>query len=111
MSHKSKLMLPILAAIVGIAASAFTTVKPNSRSGNLSDTWYQYNGAQTPAARKTASNYAKISSDPLCAETKNECAVELNQDFGNTPDFSNVSFDSNGFPIGGSAFVANEKQN
>lgn len=110
---RNKLMLPVLAVIVGVAASAFTTTRPNSKATNLSDTWYQYDGPaqQTIQDRETASNYIKISADPLCNTSNNECAVELNQDFGNTPNFSNVSFDSNGFPNGGSSFVKNEQQN
>lgn len=113
MKNKSKLMLPILAVIVGVAASAFTTTRPNSKATNLSDTWYQYDGPaqQTIPDRETASNYIKLSGTPLCSGANNECAVELNQDFGNTPNFSNVTFNSNGFPIGGSSFVTNEEQN
>ena len=37
MSHKSKLMLPILAVIVGVAASAFTVNNYKSSADNL---WY-----------------------------------------------------------------------
>jgi len=105
---KHKLMLPILAAIVGVAASAFTTVNTVTKDEG---TWYMYNGPtqQTQQTREDATNYIKISGDPLCSDTKDECAVELNQNFGNTPNFSNVSFDSDGFPSGGTSFVTNEK--
>ncbi|HEY6083416.1 MAG TPA: hypothetical protein VIU45_08165 [Chitinophagaceae bacterium] len=103
---KSKLMLPILAVIVGVAASAFT-ISP-LKKGNQANVVYKYiSPDQSADARKTASNYEKGTT--TCSGSVNECAVTLNQDFGNTPDFTNVTFDGSGFPIGGSAFVSNAK--
>jgi hypothetical protein len=105
MLHKSKLMLPILAAIIGVAASAFT-VKPLTKASN---TVYVYNSTdQSIQARETASNYIKGSED--CSGSGDECSVTLNQDFGTNPNFTNVTFDSQGFPDGGSAFLSNAQQ-
>ena len=111
MSYKSKLMLPILAVIAGVAASAFT-VGPTYHARKLNSYIYQYNGAQTPAQRILSSNYTIVSS-VSCTGSDDECAVTLNQDFGTHPDFSNgkVTFDANGMPDGGSAFVSNSQKN
>lgn len=106
MTHKSKLVLPILAVIVGIAASAFT-VKPETKASN---TVYMYNSTdQSIQARETSSNYIKGS--VTCSGLGDECSVTLNQDFGTHPVFTNVTFDSStGMPNGGSAFVSNAQQ-
>lgn len=91
-------------ALVLAICSAFTI--PPLKGGKQTNTIYKYISTdQSVTARETASNYQKGSA--TCPGSANECAVTLNQDFGMTPDFSNVTFDSNGFPDGGSAFVSN----
>lgn len=105
--YKNKLMLPILAVIAGIAASAFTI--PSLHGGKYANTVYEYISTdQSVTARETASNYQRGTT--TCPGSGNECQVTLNQDFGITPDFTNVTFDSNGFPNGGSAFVTNQQK-
>lgn len=92
-----KYFFGVLAITLAIGLNSFVISKKQ-----FSGTWYKYNfpGIQTPALRESPTSYVKVSSEPTnCTDDVNECAVEMPFDNGNTPDFSAVSFDPNGFPI------------
>lgn len=97
--------LAAAAVILAGSLSAFSILPVNKDS----NTTYVYTSSdQTIQAREDPANYLK--GTQLCSGSGDECRVILNQDFGTHPDFSNVTFDSNGFPNGGTAFVSNEQQ-
>lgn len=114
---KSKLMLPILAVIVGVAASAFTTVNANHSNTRAGTYWYTYTGpTQSVSDRSNPANYTNPStSEPQCVGKSNECAVEVRNVSGTPPaDISSLSitFDgTTGMPDGGSNFGLNAQKN
>ncbi len=117
MLHKSKLMLPILAVIVGVAASAFTVIKNNSNSTKVAGTyWYTFTGSQTVSGRMDKTQYVSpTTSKPGCSGNGNECAVEVSGINGVPPqDISslNVTFNgSTGMPDGGTNYADNAQKN
>ncbi len=107
-------MLPILAVIVGVAASAFTVVKSNShvKAGTY---WYSFTGTQTVQGRQDKTQYTTpTTTEPQdCIGFGNECAVQVNGITGVPPqDISslNITFDSNGMPDGGTNFETNAQK-
>lgn len=104
---KLRIGLTALAVILAGSLSAFS-VLPGNVNKDSNTTYVYTSSAQTIQARENPANYLK--GTQLCSGSGDECRVILNQDFGTHPDFSNVTFDSNGFPSGGSAFVSNEQQ-
>lgn len=99
-----KYLLGASAIVLAVGFSAFK-VKEDV-------TLYRYNGLQTEAERKIATNYTKSTSSIFCLGTGNECAVLMASDNGVHPDFTNVTFQpGTGFPNGGSDFLYNLKRN
>lgn len=54
--RKNNLMLPILAVIVGIAASAFTTANSSYQSTSKADSYYWFNTSGAYQGQATKSN-------------------------------------------------------
>lgn len=111
---KSKLMLPILAVIVGVAASAFTA-KSNNTNKSTGNYWYTFNGTQTVAGRQDKTQYVNPSTtEPSCSGLNNECSVEVKGITGTPPsDISSldITFDSGtGMPDGGNNFQFNAQK-
>lgn len=88
-----KYVFGVFAIALALGFSSYT-----SHPKKFASTWYTYNGAQTQPERVKAANYSKISADPLCNATTNECAVEMSSDQGAHPNFTGVTFDANGYP-------------
>lgn len=104
-----KYFFGIFAFALAISLNSFTM-----GTKHFGATFYKYNltGTQTVALREAPSSYIKVALDPNCTLSTNECVVELPADNGNTPDFSAVSFDVDGFPIvDGVTVLKNEKKN
>jgi len=105
-----KYLLGSLALVLAIGFSSFTSHVFSTKK--FTSSWYTYSGAQTKAEREKAINYTKITGNPTCNGTTDECAVEMNQTTTH-PDFTNVTFDgTDGFPNGNTTghtdFVAND---
>ncbi|TAN21108.1 MAG: hypothetical protein EPN37_00655 [Chitinophagaceae bacterium] len=115
MSYKSKLVLPILAVIAGVAASAFTVARNNSKI-EAGTYWYTYTGtSQSVTDRSNKANYTNpASSEPSCPGAGNECAVQVQGITGTPPsDLTTLSitFDPNtGMPDGGNNFSNNAQK-
>ncbi|TAN15977.1 MAG: hypothetical protein EPN37_08780 [Chitinophagaceae bacterium] len=113
---RNKLMLPILAVIVGVAASAFTVVKNNSNNTRVAGTyWYTFTGSQTVSGRMDKTQYTSPSTtEPGCPQGLNECAVEVKNVTGTPPsDISSLSItfnSSTGMPDGGNNFETNAQK-
>ena len=62
-------VLGVLAIVIAVSASAFTTKKANSN-------FYLYTGGTTQADVQNISNYSSIATDP-CGGSTNVCGVTL----------------------------------
>ena len=72
-------LMAVLAIVIGIAASSFTTQKPAPSTMN----WYEYVGTD-PA---NADHYQLLTSEPICEELPIEvCAVQTNEGASGKPD-------------------------
>lgn len=110
-------MLPILAVIAGVAASAFTTIQ-NTNKTEDNTYWYSYTGTtQSIQDRSNPENYTNpVAEEPnACEEGLNECAVQVKGVTGTAPDdISSLSITFNstsGMPEGGANFQANATKN
>ena len=107
----------IAALVLACAFSGFANNRNPSNRLLFMGCWYLYSGNQTLASRENSANYTHTASTPDCVGIGNECAVELNfpGPCPTNPDFSNITFDANGFPNGNKAghsdFIVNLQKN
>lgn len=98
MSHKFKISLPVLAIIVGIAGSSFTTTHPVNEKvkkaalhARADQQWFVYSdGADNIASNITearnTSNYTPAGQNPEgCQGTDNLCAIFTDTDTNGQP--------------------------
>lgn len=117
-----KYLLSIAALVLAIGITAFTG--PKSVKTLVNGKWVQmkyyiFIGLQNPTDRADATKYTTPTDlQPSCEEGSNkECTVRVNVPDGTppaNPNFTDVTFDGNGFPIGnsgtGTNFVSNVKK-
>lgn len=85
---KIKMVLPVLAILIGVAA-AFAS-KTNVKADNQSFVdryWFAYNGPNTPEGRTQQSNYSLIGTmEPTCIGSAQVCAILSTKNASNKPD-------------------------
>ena len=77
MSYKSKLMLPILAVIAGVAASAFTAANSSYNANSRDASYYWFNTSGAYQDLNTTTNEKDITG---CQETSSLCESGYSQD-------------------------------
>lgn len=117
-----KYRLSIAALVLAIGITAFTGPKPVKTLVNgkwVQMKWYVFTGVQNATDRADATKYTTpTDNQPSCPSgTDLECTVRVNVPDGTppaNPNFTDVTFDIDGFPIGnsgtGTNFVSNAKK-
>lgn len=83
-----KILLPMIALVIGIALSAFTSNHLKSRA-NKAQTTYVYTGDNTIAQQRLAQNYLKDNDALPCSGSEQKiCLIVTDTDEGDNPDFS-----------------------
>src|SRR5690348_15138240 len=104
-------VMGLFAVVLAIGFTAFTNMPTKKRTTY----YYTFNGTQSIDGRKVKTDYTNPSqSQPSCPTGTNwECTVQIKNITGTPPsDISsfNVTFDSNGFPNGGTDSQSNVKK-
>lgn len=79
MKHLKISMFAVIAIVMGIAASAFTTSKEvNSSNGSLTTTWFKFTGDPTNLSQiQDYTKYSYVDGQP-CSGSNLICAVQTN---------------------------------